>query len=62
MIGNVVDAEVIKGLNDVADQEALRAFVAVDEKFEPGNQRGKAINVRMVLPITFDPEKVGENK
>ena len=61
-IGNVVDAEVIKGLNDVADQEALRAFVAVDEKFEPGNQRGKAINVRMVLPITFDPEKVGENK
>lgn len=61
-IGNVVDAEVIKGLNDIADKEALRAFVAVDEKFEPGNQRGKVVRAKMILPVTFDSGEVERKK
>ncbi len=52
--GNMVDAEVIKGLNEIADKEALRAFRSVDEKFEPARQRGKVVRMRIVIPITFD--------
>jgi len=49
--GNVVDAFVKKGLGAGLDQEALNAVLAT--KFIPGKQRGKAVNVKMVIPIKF---------
>lgn len=55
--GNITDVKVIKGLNKIVDEEAVRTLLAIDEKFEPATQRGKAVSVRMVLPITFDPKK-----
>lgn len=55
--GNITDVVVIKGLNKIADEEAVRTLLAIDEKFEPATQRGKAVSARMVLPITFDPKK-----
>ncbi|MBK9097203.1 MAG: energy transducer TonB [bacterium] len=49
--GNVVDAFVKKGLGAGLDAEALNAVKST--KFIPGKQRGKAVNVRMVIPIKF---------
>lgn len=49
--GNVVDAVVKKGLGAGLDVEALNAVILT--KFIPGKQRGKAVNVKMVIPIKF---------
>ncbi|MGB5288147.1 MAG: energy transducer TonB [Ignavibacteriaceae bacterium] len=49
--GNVVDAFVKKGLGAGLDAEALNAILST--KFIPGKQRGKPVNVKMVIPIKF---------
>lgn len=49
--GNVVDAAVKKGLGAGLDEEALNAVLST--KFIPGKQRGKPVNVKMVIPIKF---------
>ena len=49
--GKVVDAFVKKGLGAGLDAEALNAVLST--KFIPGKQRGKAVNVKMVIPIKF---------
>jgi len=49
--GNVVDAIVKKGLGAGLNEEALNAVLST--KFHPGRQRGKPVNVRMVIPIKF---------
>lgn len=49
--GDVVDAIVLKGLGAGLNEEALNAVLAT--KFIPGKQRGKAVNVKMIIPIKF---------
>ena len=49
--GDVVDATVLKGLGAGLDEEALNAVKST--KFVPGKQRGKPVNVQMVIPIKF---------
>ncbi len=49
--GDVRDAVVLRGIGAGCDEEALRAVVA--SKFKPGRQRGKAVKVKMSLPVTF---------
>jgi protein TonB len=49
--GNVVDAVIKKGLGGGLNEEALNAVKST--KFNPGKQRGKAVNVKMVIPIKF---------
>lgn len=49
--GDVVEAAVLKSLGGGLDEEALNAVKST--KFIPGKQRGKAVNVRMVIPIKF---------
>lgn len=49
--GNIIDAFVKKGLGAGLDEEALNAVQAT--KFTPGKQRGKPVNVKMVIPIKF---------
>jgi len=49
--GNIIDAIVKKGLGAGLDEEALNAVKST--KFIPGKQRGKAVNVKMVIPIKF---------
>lgn len=50
--GSLIDVEAVKGVSPELDEEAIRVLKSV-EKFEPGVQRGKAVKVRMVLPIIF---------
>ena len=49
--GNVYNATIARGIGAGCDQEALR--VISEAKFTPGRQRGKAVKVRMTLPIQF---------
>lgn len=49
--GNVADPQVVRGIGAGCDEEAIRAVQQA--KFKPGQQRGKAVKVKMSLPITF---------
>lgn len=50
--GVVVDPEIVRGVEDSLDKEALRVVSAMP-KWVPGKQDGKAVNVKYTLPITF---------
>jgi len=49
--GNVVEATILKGIGGGLDEEALNAVLST--KFIPGKQRGRPVNVKMVIPIKF---------
>lgn len=49
--GSVKQAEILRGIGGGCDKEALR--VVKDLEFEPGRQRGKAVPVRMSIPVIF---------
>ena len=50
--GNVHDAEVLRGIGAGLDEEATRV-VMEEAKFNPGHQSGRAVPVRMSVPIVF---------
>lgn len=50
--GNLTNITSVKGIGAGCDQEAVRVLENAP-KWTPGKQRGKAVNVRMILPITF---------
>ena len=50
--GAVTDAKVIKGIGSGCDEEALRVVRSMPD-WEPGQKDGEPVNVKMVLPITF---------
>ncbi|MBO6524366.1 MAG: energy transducer TonB [Balneolaceae bacterium] len=49
--GNVTNPFIVRGIGGGCDEEALRAVK--EAKFKPGMQRGRAVQVRYTLPITF---------
>ena len=49
--GQVLDPQVIRGIDGGCDEEAVRAVLQA--KFQPGLQRGRPLTVRYTLPITF---------
>jgi protein TonB len=49
--GDVVEAKVLKGLGAGLDDEALNAVKLT--RFISGKQRGRPVNVQMVIPIKF---------
>ena len=49
--GNVLNPFIVRGIGGGCDEEALRAVK--EAKFRPGMQRGRAVQVRYTLPITF---------
>ncbi|MGB5850639.1 MAG: energy transducer TonB [Ignavibacteriaceae bacterium] len=49
--GNVSNAIVKKGIGGGLDESALKAVNLT--KFYPGKQRGKTVNVKMIIPIKF---------
>lgn len=49
--GAVLEPKVLKGLGAGLDQTAIGAVKEV--QFTPGRQRGKAVPVRMSIPIVF---------
>ena len=49
--GAVREVTVLRGIGAGCDEEAIRAVQGL--RFTPGRQRGKPVEVRMTLPITF---------
>ncbi|AFN73373.1 TonB protein [Melioribacter roseus P3M-2] len=49
--GNVVKAEVIKGIGAGCDEAAVKAVM--ETKFKPGRQRGKPVKVQVSIPVVF---------
>lgn len=50
-VGDVVKAEVIKGIGAGCDEAAMEAVMKT--KFKPGRQRGKNVKVQVSIPIIF---------
>lgn len=50
--GNVANPEILRGLGDPFDAEALRVAGSLP-RFKPGYQSGKAVSVYFLTPIVF---------
>ena len=50
--GNLTNAKVKRGVDGLLDNEALRV-VNSSPKWEPGKQKGQAVNVKFTMPIVF---------
>ena len=50
--GSLTDVKAVKGIGAGCDEEAVE-IVKSAPKWKPGKQRGKAVRVRMIIPITF---------
>lgn len=50
--GNINDVKAVKGIGAGCDEEAVRVL-KLAPRWNPGKQRGRAVKVRMILPITF---------
>jgi len=60
-VGQMKDVKLIKGFNELADNEAVRVLSTLNYPFNPGRQGGIPVKTRLVIPITFDP-KNGEKR
>ena len=49
--GNVSEVKAVKGIGHGCDEEAVR--VIKQTKWNPGKQRGRAVKVRMIMPVLF---------
>ena len=49
--GSPANPEVIRSAHEVLDKEAVEAVL--EQRFEPGRQRGRAVRVRMAIPVKF---------
>ena len=49
--GNVDNPQIMRGVSEALDQEALR--VVKQAKFKPGKQSGKPVRVQYAIPISF---------
>lgn len=50
--GNLTNIEAIKGIGGGCDEEAVRVL-SLAPQWTPGRQRGRAVKVRMIVPVTF---------
>lgn len=50
--GEVVDVQVVRGVDPSLDKEAMRA-VKLSPKWAPGKQRGKPVKVQYTMPVNF---------
>jgi len=52
--GKLEDVKVVKGIEKRCDQVAADAVKSTSGKWIPGEEDGKPVKVRMVLPLTFN--------
>lgn len=50
--GSIVDIQVMRGVDPSLDKEAVRV-IGTMPKWKPGEQRGKPVRVRFILPVQF---------
>jgi len=54
--GSITDVNVVQGVDPLLDAEAVRVLKLMP-KWTPGTQRGRAVNVRVTVPVVFRLEK-----
>jgi len=54
--GKLKHAQILRGIGYGCDEEALRVVRSMPD-WNPGMQRGKAVNVRFTLPLNFTTPK-----
>lgn len=54
--GEVTNVSILKGISEECDKEAMRVISLLD-KWTPGSQNHRPVNVRMTIPIKFQLEK-----
>jgi TonB family protein len=50
--GSISDVKVMRGIGGGCDEEAVRAIKTLP-KWKPGEQRGKPVRTRFILPVSF---------
>jgi TonB family protein len=50
--GTLSDIKILKGIGNGCDEEALRVL-KLDYKWTPGQQRGKPVKQKMIMPVAF---------
>ena len=60
-LGNVRDIEILKGIRQDIDDEAMR-LIGLLNGWTPGIQDGRKVKVRYVLPLTFFPSDKWKRK
>lgn len=58
--GKLTKVKAVKGIGAGCDEEAVRVIENA-APWTPGKQRGGEVNVRMILPITFKLDNLGEH-
>jgi len=53
--GNVRELQLLKGIYEACDNEALRAIAATDGLWKAGKQNGKNVCVGVNIPIVYKP-------
>jgi periplasmic protein TonB len=53
--GSIGDVKVMRGLGNGLDEEARRV-IKIMPKWKPGQQNGKPVNMRYILPVSFKLE------
>ena len=59
--GSITDAEILRGVSPEIDAEAIRVIKSMP-KWEPGRQRGKVVDVKYTVPISFRLPKEKQKK
>lgn len=54
--GSIDSVNVVRGVDPLLDEEAVRVLQSMP-KWEPGKQRGQAVNVRFTLPVVFSLDR-----
>ncbi len=55
-LGQMNEFKIVRGYNELAEQATLNALKNLNFPFNPGEQRGKPVKTRLVIPVTFDPK------
>ncbi len=58
--GSISDVQIVRGVDPLLDAEAIRVLSSMP-KWDPGKQRGQAVNVRYTLPVVFRLDKKEPN-
>ena len=59
--GNVTNEKIERGVETVLDKEALRVIGLMD-RWKPGENDGKVVNVSVTLPIKFELESKSSDR
>jgi len=51
--GSVKEVQILRGIHPELDKEAIRVIRLTSNMWKPGKQEGKAVRVRMVIPVKF---------